>query len=98
MHLHTLKVTNVLMPIASRISCSRVRSVRELETAIREFVDVHNEDPEPFVWTRTADQILGSISRYATRALKTLPARLISRTTGTGDYVAGQGGDRQWRG
>lgn len=39
------------------------RSTRELERAIREFVDVHNEDPKPFVWTKSADQIIASISR-----------------------------------
>jgi hypothetical protein len=43
------------------------RSVKELETAIREYIDVHNEDPKPFVWTKTADQILASIARYAQR-------------------------------
>ena len=32
---------------------------------IREYIGVHNEDPKPFVWTRTADQILDSIARYA---------------------------------
>ena len=43
------------------------RSVKELESAIREYIDVHNEDPTPFVWTKTADQILASIARYAQR-------------------------------
>jgi hypothetical protein len=43
------------------------RSVKELEAAIREYIDVHNEDPKPFVWTKTADQILASIARYAQR-------------------------------
>ena len=43
------------------------RSVRELEVAIREYIEVHNEDPKPFVWTKTADQILASIARYAER-------------------------------
>src|SRR3954453_19192275 len=38
---------------------------KELETAIREYITVHNENPKPFVWTRTADQILASIARYA---------------------------------
>ena len=56
------------------------RSVKELETAIRQYIEVHNEDPTPFVWTRTADQILASIARYAQRT-----TRLISRTIGTGD-------------
>jgi len=50
-----------------RIRRGVFRSVRDLEAAIREFIDVHNEDPKPFVWTKTADQILASIARYAQR-------------------------------
>lgn len=54
-----------------RIRRGAFRSVKELETAIREYIDVHNEDPKPFQWTRTADQILDSIARYARRTLAT---------------------------
>lgn len=61
------------------------RSVKELEAAIRQYIEVHNEDPKPFTWTRTADQILDSIARYAQRSTTNLPPRLMSRTTGTGD-------------
>ena len=43
------------------------RSTRELESAIKEFVKVHNNDPKPFVWTKTADQILDSLSRFCSR-------------------------------
>lgn len=68
-----------------RIRRGVFRSVKELETAIREYIDVHNEVSRPFVWTRTADQILDSIARYAQRTLDSHPNRLISRTTGTGD-------------
>jgi transposase len=68
-----------------RIRRGVFRSVRELETAIREYIDVHNENPKPFVWSRTADQILESIARFATRTLATQPPQLMSRTTGTGD-------------
>jgi transposase len=68
-----------------RIRRGVFRSVKELETAIREYIDVHNENPTPFVWTRTADQILASIARYAQRTLTAHPAGLILRTTGTGD-------------
>ena len=50
-----------------RIRRGVFRSVKELETAIREYIDVHNEDTKPFVWTKTADQILASIARYAQR-------------------------------
>jgi len=68
-----------------RIRRGVFHSVKELETAIREYIDVHNEDPKPFTWTRTADQILDSIARYAQRTTVNLPPGLISRITGTGD-------------
>lgn len=45
------------------------RSVVALETAIREFIDVHNETPKPFVWVKSADEILASIARFAQRTL-----------------------------
>ena len=41
------------------------RSVHALEAAIREFLDAHHEAPKPFVWTKTADEILASIARFA---------------------------------
>jgi transposase len=40
------------------------RSTRALEKDVREFLEAHNQDPKPFVWTKTADQILSSIKRY----------------------------------
>jgi transposase len=43
------------------------RSTRELEAAIERFVEVSNEAPKPFVWTKTADQILDSIARFCVR-------------------------------
>jgi transposase len=52
-----------------RIRRGVFRSVKELEAAIREYIAVHNENPKPFVWTRTADQILASIARYARRTV-----------------------------
>ena len=45
------------------------RSVSELEQAIREFIDAHHADPKPFVWTKTADDILASIARFAQRTV-----------------------------
>jgi transposase len=50
-----------------RIRRGIFRSVKQLENAIREYIEVHNEDPKPFAWTRTADQILASIARFAQR-------------------------------
>jgi len=43
------------------------RSTRQLEDAIRRFLDIHNENPKPFVWTKTADEILDSVRRYCER-------------------------------
>lgn len=43
------------------------RSTRALNTDIRAWITNWNEDPKPYVWTKTADQILDSISRYCTR-------------------------------
>ena len=44
------------------------KSTRALERDIREFLEAHNDDPKPFVWTKTADQILDSLRRYCTKA------------------------------
>lgn len=44
-------------------------SVQELEAAIREFITIHNQQPKPFRWTKSADQILASIARFAISTL-----------------------------
>jgi transposase len=43
------------------------RSTRALEDAIRLYLAVYNENPKPFVWVKTADQILDSIHRFCLR-------------------------------
>jgi transposase len=43
------------------------RSVPELNADIRAWIETWNDDPRPYIWTKTADQILDSISRYCTR-------------------------------
>ena len=52
------------------------RSVQALEKDLREWVKAWNENPRPFVWTKTADQILGSLGR------------LLQRSTGAGQQPA----------
>jgi transposase/DNA-binding CsgD family transcriptional regulator len=42
-------------------------SVPALEADIRTWIETWNEDPKPFVWTKTADEILGSLARYCQR-------------------------------
>jgi transposase/transcriptional regulator with XRE-family HTH domain len=48
------------------------RSVQALEADLRNWIKAWNADPKPFVWTKTAEQILNSL------------ARLLQRTTGAG--------------
>jgi transposase len=43
------------------------RSTRELQTAIRTYLEHHNRHPKPFIWTKTADQILDSVARFCKR-------------------------------
>jgi hypothetical protein len=37
--------------------------VPELIAAIEEYLDAHNEDPKPFVWTATAESMLEKARR-----------------------------------
>ena len=48
------------------------RSVQALEADIRTWVKAWNDDPKPFIWTKSAEQILASLGR------------LLQRTTGAG--------------
>lgn len=50
-------------------------SVRALEAAIHRFIDMHNAEGRPFIWTKTADEILASIARFAQRTLALAPGR-----------------------
>jgi transposase len=43
------------------------RSTRQLEQAIRQYLNIHNANPKPFVWAKSADDILTSIERFCLR-------------------------------
>src|SRR5882757_4415689 len=43
------------------------RSVTELEADIRKWINEWNKDPRPFVWTKSADEILGTLAAYCER-------------------------------
>jgi transposase len=53
------------------------RSVQSLEADIRKWVKGWNENPKPFIWTKTAEQILESLKR------------LLQRTNGAGHWLGG---------
>ena len=50
-----------------RIRRSAFRSVAELERAILDYIEENNRNPKPFVWTATADLILGKVQAVCER-------------------------------
>jgi hypothetical protein len=47
-------------------------STAQLEADIRAFIDRHNENPRPYKWTKSADEILASVKRFCQKAERTL--------------------------
>ncbi len=43
------------------------RSTRQLEQAIKQYLNINNSNPKPFVWAKSADDILASIERFCLR-------------------------------
>ena len=43
------------------------KSVQALEADIRRWIETWNEDPRPFTWTKTAEEILDSLAKYIAR-------------------------------
>jgi hypothetical protein len=41
--------------------------VKALEDDITAWIDTWNENPRPFTWTKTADEILNSLADYLTK-------------------------------
>jgi transposase len=48
---------------AKRIRRGAFRSVQALEAAIKDYLEKHNRDPKPFVWTATADLIFKKLQK-----------------------------------
>jgi transposase len=46
-----------------RIRRSAFKSVAELKSAIIEYLENHNADPKPFIWTKSASEILEKVAR-----------------------------------
>jgi transposase len=55
-----------------RIRRGVFRSVLELTTAIHDYILCHNRHPRPFVWTKTADEILAKLAPVAKQLNKTI--------------------------
>ncbi|PYD58604.1 hypothetical protein CFR73_14530 [Novacetimonas maltaceti] len=64
--------------LRSATICS-LRSTTALEADITTFIDAHNENPRPYRWVKSADQILASVKRFCHKTM--------SRTSDSGDEV-----------
>ena len=51
-----------------RLARGAFTGVGDLEAAIHAYIAETNADPKPFVWTRTADDILASVARFCQRS------------------------------
>jgi len=59
---------NVIEGFFAKITQQRLRrgvfkSVAELKHAITEYINAHNQNPKPFVWTATAEKIIEKVGR-----------------------------------
>ena len=50
-----------------RIRRGSFRSTRQLEAAVKDYIKTTNDSPTPFVWTKSADDILESVKRFCQR-------------------------------
>ena len=75
-HLHFTPTSSSWMNLVERwfaeltnrkLRRSAHRSVTELEADIRKWINAWNKDPKPFVWTKTADEILDTLAAYCRR-------------------------------
>ena len=75
-HLHFTPTSSSWMNLVERwfaeltnrkLRRSAHRSVTELETDIRKWINEWNKNPRPFVWTKTADEILGTLAACCSR-------------------------------
>jgi transposase len=79
-HLHFTPTSaswlNMVERFFAEITRNRIRrgaftSVAELKTAIMDYLENHNADPKPFVWTKSAGEILEKVAR-AKQALESI--------------------------
>ena len=50
--------------ISERLQRAGIRSVKALNADIQDWIENWNEDPKPYVWTKTAEEILDKLAGY----------------------------------
>ena len=64
------------------------RSTAELEAAIVSYIDAVNAKPKPFVWTKSADDILASVRRFCLKTLEIASAQIeIAQNSESGHEI-----------
>jgi transposase len=58
------------------------RSTKALEADIRAFIEIHNENPRPFRWTKSANDILDAVKRFCLRTLQ------VAKISESGHWLA----------
>ncbi|ACL55950.1 hypothetical protein [Methylobacterium nodulans] len=60
-------------------------STADLETAIQGYIAETNAHPKPFVWTKTADEVLANVARFTETLIREHPDLYAAyKATGTG--------------
>jgi transposase len=67
---------NIVERFFSGLTTKRIRrgsftSVAEVEKAIHDYIDAHNENPKPFIWTAHANSIIEKVGRARVALNKT---------------------------
>ena len=66
---HWINLVECWFPILQRRELARgaFRSTEALEQTLSAYIATNNADPKPFAWTKSADEILASVSRFCQR-------------------------------
>lgn len=56
-------------PLDAGTSFRVALTARELREAIEGYIEATNDDRRPFVWTKSADEILASVARFCAHTL-----------------------------
>jgi hypothetical protein len=68
------------------------KNVQALEADIRAWVKDWNEDPKPFIWTKTAEEILDSLAHFCGRVRVARTGQRCPGEERRGDEVGGEQG------
>jgi transposase len=64
------------------------KSVQALESDIRAWIDAWNQNPRPFIWTKTAEEILHSLAEHL---VKITPAAATKTANEIRTQISGEG-------